>query len=56
MRLEELEVIPYSLPFREPYVTASGELRERKLILARIRGEGLEGVGETAPLSLRGGI
>jgi L-alanine-DL-glutamate epimerase-like enolase superfamily enzyme len=55
VRLEEIEVIPYSLPFREPYVTARGELRERKLILVRIRGEGLEGVGETAALSLRGG-
>jgi L-alanine-DL-glutamate epimerase-like enolase superfamily enzyme len=55
MRLEELEVIPYSLPFREPYVTARGELRERQLILVRIRGEGLEGLGETAALSLRGG-
>ncbi|MGE5857317.1 MAG: mandelate racemase/muconate lactonizing enzyme family protein [Solirubrobacterales bacterium] len=56
MRLEEIEVIPYSLPFRDPYVTARGELRERKLILVRIRGEGLEGLGETAALSLRGGI
>lgn len=55
MRLEELEVIPYSLPFREPYVTARGELRERQLILVRLRGEGLEGLGETAALSLRGG-
>jgi L-Ala-D/L-Glu epimerase / N-acetyl-D-glutamate racemase len=55
MRLEEIEVIPYSLPFREPYLTARGELRERKLILVRIRGEGLEGLGETASLSLRGG-
>jgi L-alanine-DL-glutamate epimerase-like enolase superfamily enzyme len=55
MQLEELEVIPYSLPFREPYVTARGELDERKLILVRIRGEGLEGLGETAALSLRGG-
>src|SRR3954466_4057719 len=55
MQLEELEVIPYSLPFREPYVTARGELTERKLILVRIRGEGLEGLGETAALSLRGG-
>jgi L-Ala-D/L-Glu epimerase len=54
--LEEIEVIPYSLPFREPYITARGELRERKLILVRIRGEGLEGWGETAALSLRGGI
>ena len=55
MQLEELEVIPYSLPFREPYVTARGELRERRLILIRIRAEGLEGFGETASLSLRGG-
>jgi o-succinylbenzoate synthase len=56
VRLEEIEVIPYSLPFREPYITARGELRERELILVRIRGEGLEGWGETAALSLRGGI
>jgi L-alanine-DL-glutamate epimerase-like enolase superfamily enzyme len=55
MRLEELEVVPYSLPFRDPYVTARGELTERELILVRIRGEGLEGVGETASLALRGG-
>lgn len=55
MRLEEIEVIPYSLPFREPYITARGELHERRLILVRIRGEGLEGWGETASLSLRGG-
>ncbi len=55
MQLEELEVIRYSLPFAEPYVTARGELRERDLVLVRIRGEGLEGLGETAALSLRGG-
>ena len=36
-------------------MTARGELRERKLILVRIRGEGLEGLGETAALSMRGG-
>jgi L-alanine-DL-glutamate epimerase-like enolase superfamily enzyme len=56
VKLEELEVFPYSLPFREPYITARGELRERELILVRIRGEGLEGWGETAALSLRGGV
>src|SRR5262245_19925538 len=55
MRLEDIEVIPYSLPFREPYITARGELHERRLILVRIRAEGLEGWGETASLSLRGG-
>ena len=55
MLLEEIEVIPYSLPFREPYVTARGELNEREMILVRIRGEGLEGLGETTALTLRGG-
>jgi L-Ala-D/L-Glu epimerase len=55
VRLEQLDVIPYSLPFRDPYITSRGELHERKLILVRIRGEGLEGWGETAALSLRGG-
>ena len=55
MKLESLEAIPYSLPFSEPYVTARGELRERKLLLVRVRAEGLEGLGETAALSLRGG-
>jgi L-Ala-D/L-Glu epimerase len=56
VRLEEIEVIPYSLPFREPYITARGELHDRQLLLVRIRGEGLEGWGETAALSLRGGV
>ena len=55
MRIEALEVIPYSLRFREPYVTARGRLTERELILVRLRAEGLEGLGETAALSLRGG-
>jgi L-alanine-DL-glutamate epimerase-like enolase superfamily enzyme len=55
MRLESLEAIPYSLPFREPYVTSRGTLADRRLILLRIRAGGLEGLGETAALSLRGG-
>ena len=55
IRLEALEVIPYSLPFREPYVSARGELRERELLLVRVRAEGTEGLGETTALSLRGG-
>jgi L-Ala-D/L-Glu epimerase / N-acetyl-D-glutamate racemase len=55
VQLDQLEVIPYSLPFREPYVTARGEIGERNLILIRIRAEGLEGLGETTALSLRGG-
>jgi L-Ala-D/L-Glu epimerase len=55
MRLEALEAIPYSLPFRELYATATGQLRERELVLVRARGEGLVGLGETASLQLRGG-
>jgi o-succinylbenzoate synthase len=56
MQVERLEAIPYALPFRDPYVTARGELRERKLVLVRVRAEGLTGLGEAAALSLRGGV
>lgn len=55
MKIDSLEAIPYSLPFREPYVTSRGQLTERDLLLVRARAEGIEGWGETAALSLRGG-
>lgn len=56
MRLASVEVIPYALPFREPYVTARGELRRRELVLLRLRDEdGVVGLGEAVPMSLRGG-
>lgn len=56
MRLRSVEVIPYALPFREPYVTARGVLRQREMVLLRVRtDEGLEGLGEAVPLALRGG-
>ena len=55
MRLERLEVVPYRLPFREPYLTVRGELRDRELLLVRLHADGIEGLGETAALSLRGG-
>lgn len=56
MRIASLEVIPYALPFRRPYVTARGELQRREMALLRLRGEeGLVGLGEAVPLSLRGG-
>jgi o-succinylbenzoate synthase len=56
MEVESLEAIPYSLPFREPYVTSRGELNERRLVMLRVRAGGLTGLGEAASLSLRGGI
>ena len=50
-----MELIPYALVFREPYVTARGRLERRELALVRLRADGLEGLGEAAPLALRGG-
>jgi L-alanine-DL-glutamate epimerase-like enolase superfamily enzyme len=56
MRLASAEVIPYALPFKEPYVTARGRLEQREMVLLRLRSEeGLVGLGEAVPLSMRGG-
>src|SRR6478672_3468269 len=56
MRLASVEVIPYSLPFAEPYVTARGTLSRREMLLLRLRDEdGHAGLGEAVPLALRGG-
>jgi O-succinylbenzoate synthase len=56
MRIASVEVVPYALPFREPYVTAAGSLTWREMVLLRLRsGDGLVGLGEAVPLSLRGG-
>ena len=55
MRIESLEVIPYALPFAEPYVTARGRLERRELLLVRAYAGDLVGLGEVAPLALRGG-
>ena len=52
-----VEVIPYALPFRKTYTAAPGSIRRRELVLLRIRDEdGLEGLGDAVPLSLRGGV
>lgn len=56
VRISSVEVIPYALPFREPYVTARGRLDQREMALLRLRDmDGLTGLGEAVPLSLRGG-
>jgi len=57
VRIASVEVIPYALPFKEPYVTAKGTLTRREMVLLRVRDEdGVEGLGEAVPLSLRGGV
>lgn len=57
MRLSSVEVIPYALPFKEPYVTARGVLRRREMVLLRVRdADGVVGLGEAVPLALRGGV
>jgi o-succinylbenzoate synthase len=57
VRIASVEVVPYALPFREPYVTARGRLDRREMALLRLRSEdGLSGLGEAVPLSLRGGV
>jgi len=56
MRIERAELVPYALPFRQPYVTARGTLERREMILLRLHtDEALVGLGEAVPLSLRGG-
>ena len=56
MRLASVEVIPYALPFKEPYLTARGALAQREMVLLRLRDEdGAVGLGEAVPLSMRGG-
>jgi len=56
VRFASVEVIPYSLPFTAPYVTARGVLERREMVLLRVRdADGVVGLGEAVPLSLRGG-
>jgi o-succinylbenzoate synthase len=55
MAIASVEVVPYALPFKEPYVTAKGSLERREMVLLRLRDDdGIEGLGEAVPLSLRG--
>lgn len=56
MKLAEVELIPFALPFERPYVTARGTLERREMLVCRlITDEGLVGLGEAVPLALRGG-
>ena len=49
-------MVPYALPFRQPYVTARGTITRREIVLLRVHTEdGFTGLGEGVPMSLRGG-
>ena len=51
-----VEAIPVALPFREPYVTSTGTLDAREMVLLRLGTTGGDsGWGDAVPLSLRGG-
>ena len=48
--------MPIGLPFRRPYLTATGTLERREMIIVRLRGtDGTTGYGDAVPMSLRGG-
>ena len=56
MRVVEVEVVPYALPFTNAYTTSRGSLDRREMLLLRIiTDDGLVGLGEAVPLALRGG-
>jgi L-Ala-D/L-Glu epimerase / N-acetyl-D-glutamate racemase len=56
LRIRSLETFPVGLPFRRPYVTATGTLQRREMIIVRLRSEdGAVGYGDAVPMSLRGG-
>lgn len=57
MQITAVELVPFALPFAEPYVTARGTLERREMALLRLETDsGLVGLGEAVPLSLRGGV
>lgn len=56
MRIKSLDTIPVALPFRDRYLTSTGELDRREMLIVRARDpEGTTGCGDSVPLSLRGG-
>jgi L-alanine-DL-glutamate epimerase-like enolase superfamily enzyme len=56
VKVTDVELTAFALPFERPYATARGRLERREMYLLRLRTDaGLEGLGEAVPLSLRGG-
>jgi o-succinylbenzoate synthase len=56
MQITAVELVPYALPFADPYVTSRGTLESREMALLRLETDaGPVGLGEAVPLALRGG-
>ena len=56
MRITSLETVAVALPFRERYLTSTGSLDRREMLIVRVRdADGAIGHGDAVPLSLRGG-
>jgi L-alanine-DL-glutamate epimerase-like enolase superfamily enzyme len=56
VRINSLETVAVALPFRERYLTATGSLDRREMLIVRVRdSDGATGFGDAVPLSLRGG-
>jgi o-succinylbenzoate synthase len=56
VKVTEVELTAFALPFERPYVTSRGRLERREMYLLRLKTDaGIEGLGEAVPLSLRGG-
>ena len=56
MRIAALETISVGLPFARTYVTASGRLDSREMLIVRLAADdGAIGWGDAVPMSLRGG-
>ncbi len=45
-----------SIPFKEPYTTAAGQVKARDLIVLRVEEEGVVGWGEAAPFEPYDGV
>ncbi|MBU0500504.1 MAG: o-succinylbenzoate synthase [Gammaproteobacteria bacterium] len=50
MLIQSSRFIPYRLPLRRPWISRHGRLDWREGWLVRLRAEGLEGIGDCAPL------
>ncbi len=46
MKIEGIELREIHLPLREPFITSSGRWQERRILLLRLEGEGMQGWGE----------